>query len=126
MGAADLAKAKTRPAPDATSTTTNDPEPEATVDKMEVHSESTPIPTERPSSEDAAPQVVAEKPDATGVATGIVLGNAEVEYIAGWKLISVMFAVTMASFLMLLDMSILATVGHVGNLMSEDGFAFAD
>ena len=40
-------------------------------------------------------------------------GEDETEYVTGWKLFSLMAAVTLASFLMLLDMSIIVTVRQV-------------
>ena len=111
MGTTDLAKTRSRPAPEATTSSTDKISSRDAADKSEATLDTTPAPTERLSGEDAVPVVVAEKPAATGTSTDEAAPeNAGIEYIAGWKLISVMFAVTMACFLMLLDMSILATV----------------
>lgn len=85
------------------------------VKDNEGDSETTP--TARTSSDDTGAPITAEKSDAAAsvAAVGAVpLDGApeagEVQYITGWKLISAMCSLTLAMFLVLLDMSILATV----------------
>lgn len=43
----------------------------------------------------------------------------DVEYVTGWKLFSLMMAITLATFLVLLDMSIIVTVGFCFVRVSE-------
>jgi hypothetical protein len=52
--------------------------------------------------------------NSASTATPLYVGKiAEEEYLSGFKLISVLSAVTLIAFLMLLDSSVIVTVGHI-------------